>query len=509
MKHKIFSKRIISIVTCAALILCPFALSVSANAEGIDPSERITESSWEMSVPQIHVFTENGNGTTLLKEDGYQTADITIKDTDGSVLTDSVQFKVRGNTTALSWIKKKAYTFKFGKKKDVLGLGKGKKWALIANAFDPTLLRNHIAFDLADELGLSYTSKKKVVEVWVDNSFRGCYMLFEPVQEGKERVDIDIESNDGKKDFLIEYEKTREEEDVTYFTAGGLRFISSEPEEPNEEQLAYIQSTMQGIINTLKSGVRRDIEQAIDTESFAKFYLLNEYLKTFDFDMSSVFFYYKDGKLYAGPPWDYDLSAGNASPTYSSRAAATNNPEGLMAQGKNIYKYITCYDWFYDIVREVYREHYDFIENIGADSGLLDTLYATYQNEIDRNYTLAGWSVSKWWINNMMQPYKTYQENFDFLKSWCNQRNEWLKNEWELFDRYYYLGDADGSGKVNIHDVTYMQRVLAEYVECDDEILRRSDIDGDGKLTISDATTIQQYLAEFSVDYEIGKKVYF
>lgn len=504
-----FFKRIISLTLSVALVVCCAGLSLSsAYAEGIEPSERITESSWDMSVPQIYVFTEQGNGTALQKEDDYQNADIIIKNTNGSSLSDSVQFKVRGNTTALSWVTKKAYTFKFDKKKNVLGLGSGKKWALIANAFDPTLLRNHVAFDLADELGLAYTSNKKVVELWVDNSFRGCYMLFEPVQQGADRVDIDIKSNGGKKDFLIEYEKAREEEDVTYFTAGNLRFIASEPEEPDEEQLAYIKDTVQGIINTLRTGVREDIEQAIDIDSFAKFYILNEYMKTFDFSMSSVFYYYKDGKLYAGPAWDYDLSSGNASPDYSARAANTHDPEGYMAKGGNIYYYITRYDWFYDVVREVYREHYDFIENIGADGGLIDTLYATYQNEITRNYSQAGWRPSRWWINNQLKPYATYQANFDFFKSWCADRNEWLKNEWELFSHYYYIGDADGNGRLSISDVTKIQRVIAELAPLSDELLRRADVDGDGNLTISDATEIQRFLVEFEVDYDIGSKIY-
>ena len=159
-----------------------------------------------MTVPQIRVTTENGNGTALQKEDGYQNAQITITDTDGSVLTNNCQLKVRGNTTALSWIEKKAFTVKFDKKTDVLGMGKGKKWALIANAFDPTLLRNYMALSLAKKLGLAYTSEFAFVRAVGGRLFRGCYLLFEPVQEGSDRVDIDIESNEGKKDFLIEYE---------------------------------------------------------------------------------------------------------------------------------------------------------------------------------------------------------------------------------------------------------------------------------------------------------------
>ena len=226
-------KSIFLIIICLSLAVSCFAFSgVTAYAD----EEKTVQSEWEMTVPQIRVTTEEGNGTTLQKEDGYQNAQITITDVDGSALSDSCLFKVRGNTTALSWITKKPYTFKFEKKKDVLGLGKGKKWALIANAFDPTLLRNITAFELAKELGLEYTSNYKVVELWVDDSFRGCYVLFEPVQEGKDRVNIDIEGNDGKKDFLIEYEKMREEDDVTYFKAGGLRFIASSAQETERKQ---------------------------------------------------------------------------------------------------------------------------------------------------------------------------------------------------------------------------------------------------------------------------------
>ena len=192
-----------------------------------------------MTVPRVYVTTDDGNGNTIEKADGYVGANVKIEDVDGSVLEDKASFKVRGNSTALA--EKKPFTFKFSKKKDVLGMGKGKKWALLANCFDPTLMRNYIAFDIAHELGIDYTSNQKYVELWVDGVFKGCYTLMEPVQQGKDRVDIDIESNNGMKDFLIEYEYNREEEGVTYIKSNGYRFALSEPEEPTAEQLEYIQ----------------------------------------------------------------------------------------------------------------------------------------------------------------------------------------------------------------------------------------------------------------------------
>ena len=508
MKAK-FCKRIISLITCIAVALTCITMSgFAAFADETDDSgerEYVTESSWEMTVPQIFVYTDKGNGTELQKEDGYQGAKIFIKDTDGTMLSDDCSFKVRGNTTALSWITKKPYTFKFGKKKDVLGLGKGKKWALIANAFDPSMLRNYTVFSLAHEMGLSYTSNFKVVELWVDDSFRGCYMLFEPVQEGKDRVDIDIEGNDGKKDFLIEYEAQREEEDVTYFDVHGLRFIASEPEEPTEEQLKYIRDTMYKIIYIIRTGDREAIEEVVDVESFAKFYLLNEYAKTFDFSMSSVFFYYKDGKLYAGPPWDYDLSLGSANPDFNERGKESVETENLFCNKKNIYRFLCKHLWFSDEVREVYLKYYKAFENVGAEGGLLDIARSTYNDVLTRNSTEAGWSADKWWINIMGRPRVTYDQNFNYLKNWCATRNTWLSN---YFDVAFLRGDSNKDLAISVDDVTEIQRLLAEFdVSNPDSVTLRGDVNGDGKTDISDATEIQRYIAELGNPYNIGEKI--
>lgn len=460
-----------------------------------------------LNVPQIHITTADGNGTTLQKDDGYVDASIVITDTEGSTLSDSVKFKVRGNTTAMTGIQKKAYTFKFTAKKNVLGLGSGKKWALLANAFDPTMLRNRIANDIAHELSLEYTSNKTFVELWVDSSYRGCYELFEPVEEGRDRVDIDIESNGGKHDFLIEYEAQRVEADVTYFTVDGLRFIASDPDEPDDEQLEYIKSTMQGVIDTLKTGSREDIQNVIDVDSFAKYYFLNEYVKTFDFDMSSVFYYYKNGKLYAGPAWDYDLSAGNSNDSLNGKRYKAAVPtDGIYIAEKNLYRYLCDKDWFYDVVTGVYRDHYYYFSNIYVDGGLMDTLYAEYKDVFDRNFSPSCWRVSRGWINIQKPPLATYQENFDYLKNWYRARDSWLSGYFDPLNTPRIIGDANGNGLVCILDSTAIQRYLASLSTLT-FIRKAADADGDGMITILDANAIQRYLAQLSCPEEIGKSI--
>lgn len=214
-------KKIISLFLCAVCIVTLAAVS-----------QTTTLAAETAEVPKLYITTDNGSGLSLQKEDGYTDAHIKVTDNGESVADESVVVKVRGNSTAMA--RKKSFTFKFSKKRDLLGMGKGKKWALLANPFDPTLLRNYVMFDFADELGLEYTSRQKIVELWLDGSFRGCYTLMEPVQDGKDRVDIDVEGN---KDFLLEYERLRTDEGTSYITSkGGLRFGVSAPDEPDDEQ---------------------------------------------------------------------------------------------------------------------------------------------------------------------------------------------------------------------------------------------------------------------------------
>ena len=457
-----------------------------------------------LTVPQVRIVTENGNGLQLQKADGYVNATVTITDADGSVLSDSVNFKVRGNSTALLSITKKAFTFKFEKKKNVLGMGKGKKWALLANAFDPTLMRNYIAFEFAREMGLAYTSEQRYVELWVDGSYRGCYTLMEPVEEGSDRVDIDIDSNDGMKDFLIEREATRSESDVTYFKTDGIRFAVKEPEEPNAEQLAYIQSTMNEIMNVIKSGDKDAISAKIDVPSFTRFYILNELYKTVDFDFSSVFFYYKNGKLYAGPAWDYDLAAGNVNANYSATAKASTETDGLFAAERHLYKYLCSYDWFNDEISAAYREYSGYIENIYVDGGMMDELLNTYGELYSRNFTDAGWKPSKWWVNVQRRPDATFDANVDYLRRWLRERSDWL-TEYYLSGERYILGDTDGDGMITIMDATKIQRLLADLITDDDGMMTlRGNVSDEG-LDILDATLIQRYLADFAVSAPIGE----
>ena len=65
-------------------------------------------------------------------------------------------------------------------------------------------------------------------------------------------------------------------------------------------------------------------------------------------------------------------------------------------------------------------------------------------------------------------------------------------------------GDANGDGKVNVRDVTAIQRHISEYSALTGRSLTCADVDGNGAVDINDATLLQQYLAEFDVILAFG-----
>ena len=67
----------------------------------------------------------------------------------------------------------------------------------------------------------------------------------------------------------------------------------------------------------------------------------------------------------------------------------------------------------------------------------------------------------------------------------------------------YKIGDANGDGKVDINDVTLIQKYLAMLdVKVDDYFIYRANVTHDD-LTVVDATEIQRFLSHFPNRYGI------
>ena len=419
-------------------------------------------------VAQIHINSEFMKEYELLWGDGYVDAFVRIEDGEYDVIEMAAGIKVRGNCTLEA--DKLSYAFKFDDNVDVLGMGKGKKWVLLANAYDPTLIRNYIALSVANRLRLDYTSECRFADVWINDIYLGNYLLTEPVQDGEDRVDI----HQALGDFLVEYEKTRCDEDETSYilTDDGYRYLIHDPKHASKEQAEYVLDVMnhvesvisevketdrkQSVFLSEKQGEYTDIERSlsddhssdsgvggisklsevIDIDSFVDYCVFAEFMKSVDMGFSSEYYYYKDGLLHAGPVWDYDMSAGNVNSSYythySNLATTGDSAQGLWIkeQGKLLKELMDIGD-FEKLVWDRYMdgEVQSIIEEIYKDQGLIDKVVEEYGESFKRNYYEAGWEEGKQYFAYSGTPLPTFEENVDYLKQWYKRRNEWLLSE--------------------------------------------------------------------------------
>ena len=168
------------------------ALAVHSDNETVDTLQMGTMAKCHFA-PQVPIVTINiKDGAEVTSKKDYLDATISVE---GNGFCDdfeetAVQIRGRGNTTW--YLPKKPYRLKFSKKQNFGGLpAKAKSFVLIANFLDQTLMRNTVAFKIADMLGLPYTNHSVPVELVVNGTYRGSYMLSEKIGINGGSVDID------------------------------------------------------------------------------------------------------------------------------------------------------------------------------------------------------------------------------------------------------------------------------------------------------------------------------
>lgn len=370
-------------------------------------------------IPQIHIYTD----TELTRE--YSSASVTIYDPSGTYATADkipIQIKVRGNTS--SYCDKKPYTVKFSEKVSVLGMIKGKKWILLANRYDKTLMRSKLVFDFADRLSFAYNIDTMYVDVWLNGSYKGNYLLTTPVDVASNKVDIDIENNE----FLIERELTRWEAGATYITTplNNVRYLVNEPENITAEQKEVLLGYLGAAEQAIADKNYEKIERLIDVDTFIDFYIVHELFKNMDVNFSSSRLYIKEGKLYAGPLWDFDICCGNGHPyIYGAYGNVTN---AVFALNTPWIKELLLVPEFKERFVARYNELQGLIVNLYEDNELGDNrikvLQSRYGAALLRDSKVAGW----WFVSMGLDetPFQSYPEYVDYLRTWLKARNEWL-----------------------------------------------------------------------------------
>ena len=188
----------------------------------------------------------------------------------------------------------------------------------MANYLDRTLMRNHIAFYLAQSEGISleWTPRGRFVEVVFNGKHRGSYYLCEQIKIDENRVNIhENEPEDIDGGYLLEWDVAYDE--VNKFRTPVFDFPVM-LKEPDEEDLTpaqfdfiqeYICQTEEVLTqdNFAESGLYKE---RIDIDTFIDYWIINEVTGNGESNWPKSVYMYKDmeGKLKAGPIWDYDYA---------------------------------------------------------------------------------------------------------------------------------------------------------------------------------------------------------
>lgn len=281
------------------------------------------DADWGMTEGADDFMVYNADGTSALT------------DKNGAAVSKPIlsSTRVRGNVT--QQMPKKPFAVKLDKKHGMLGMPAHKRWVLLANWKDRTLMRNAVAFGIADVFqntlsgGMEWNPSGQFVELVYNGVHVGTYYLCEQIKIDGNRLDIneplDDEDNPYTGDpevfgYLMESDDGYDEA-WKFTTANYVPFLLKD--DANADMLTYAQNFVRGIEDQLYNGSYSAAYEKMDLASFVDFWLIQELMMNSETSHpKSCYSYINNGKMYAGPLWDFDWNTLPVSSSYSENGYA-------------------------------------------------------------------------------------------------------------------------------------------------------------------------------------------
>ena len=431
-------KRLISAVTAFSMAFCTVSALPQLPVNAVSNDDVAAE---QLSMPVVSIDTL---GNMVNTKESYTDAKVTIYDENGDIDTDNadISIRLRGNITLRC--EKKSYKFKFPKKANPLSLGDGagKSWNLVANFNDTSLLRNMTAYHIGDMLdGMPYSPNSRSVEVYVNGSYEGVYLLTEAVNVAKSRVSItekpDLVEGNG---YLVEM--SFYECDTPFYIEHQQYDVKSDlsaDEAVAKKQVEYISGYMDDALKALKNNDKEQAAQYIDIPSLVDNYIANEICKNVDSGWDS-YYISKDagGKLTFNPMWDYDLALGNFVDVKGYDSAAglgIYNVSNCNANSNQWLCYAIRNDWFREAVAVRWKEIYSDVKKLpDYVSAEAEKNAASYERNFTKWKTLGIKVFSE---PDEIAVLSTHKAHAEYLSGWLDDRISWL-------DAYFASEDWKG-----------------------------------------------------------------
>lgn len=432
-------------------------------------------------LPTLYVDTETGSTETIHGDkEAKEKASVRLMNENGDLdyRGDIEYIKTRGNSTFVNF-DKKSYQIKLFQEKNLLDMGKARKWILLANAQDGSYMRNKLVYDFAAEYTEVPSIEGRYVDLYLNGEYAGNYFLCERVEIGKNRLNItDLEALNKKlnsEDALVNGEQYLSEdgsiravaglqnpEDITggyllekimegeysscrsgFRTDAGSYYCVVSPQNASVEEVTYIRN----YINEMETAIAQEdgihpltgksVGEYLDLESWTSKYLVEEFFHDPDARYASIFFYkdsdQKDGLLYAGPMWDYDRAIGG----YGVGLYIVDSPQ---QQG-----------YFGAYAKELLR--FDEVQSMVEEKRkrwIIPYANGKLQEEVNACRELIGPSVAldeiRWNIPHSY--YQGWDANCEYLVWFLTQKADFLEGVWQEHQIYHKITFLDYEDKV-------------------------------------------------------------
>lgn len=355
----------------------------------------------------------------------------------------SISVRGRGNIT---WLEdKKPFRVKLENKVSLLNMPKGKKWALLPNVIDHSLLRNDTFLTLGREMGLDYTPQSEPVDLFINGEYQGNYSLCSTVEISKSRVAIDPEQDYFYRIGIKSGNCRRLGSDHIVKTDDYVELLNGYGDE-RDDTAFNLAIDLMGQIEDVNSTL-----SLLDAESLAKYYWLQEFSKNTDAALRSVYFYYShtDKKMHFVAPWDFDRTAGTV-----DRFTEENEPSVRDAKETAEYLYPDGYcvrnrDWYIPLFE--HKEFADLVDEVYIRDGFSEKFSRAYRRIPERMAYIersANMNFTRWdYLERPLDGYYNVIEKYMGDTSFASEVTwitEWLRQRTEFFD-----GDIKSKTGVN------------------------------------------------------------
>ena len=394
--------------------------------------------------PALHIYstdyTERWNHASVTPisttSDWTTNISVSMRNVSEEFAFEGLRADIRGRGNSTRYQPKRPYRLRMAQAIQMLDSpATARNWALIASHSDKTLLRHYGAYHLSSLLGTMYFSPHaRFIDLYLNGVYQGVYLMTDHMNENVPgRANLLANNDPTISEFLIELDgraPTGQIYGQEFFTVDGQHFDLRFPDSSNVERqrafAEYARNYVYRVNRALESGVWSDITQLIDPASFVDYYLVREWYRCVDAGWTSVHFAIRgqgeNRRLFMGPLWDFDLSAGNA---YYAGGYRT---DGIyVGEVNRWFRQLLMVPEFRSLVQDRWNElsNDHFVRSMNH----IAFMAVRYQASFERNFEVWHIMGIYVWPNPPeLVPIDTFIGQVSWKLRWLEERKAWLSN---------------------------------------------------------------------------------